>query len=183
MKRKYSKVLSVILLCSFVFSCFTQVYAGEGSCNAINRAYTDLNTAYNIVNSGSFYTEIQNARPFLSHAERLLKRNACSSFNVRKITRVIDKAKSEILWNNRNEALGHIGCAMRMVEGMGNSSNQGNQSYNNGHHTGSAVGAIIAAPVAIGLGALFAGLFSGNWGYIRTRVSPPRLPTSVVPVR
>ncbi len=186
MKRNRSKVLSIILLCSFVFSSFAQVYAGEGNCGVANRVYTDLNNAYNIVNSGQFYTDIQNARPFISHAQRLLKRQACSGYNVRKIDRILDKAKTEILWNNRHEAMSHISCAMRMVEGVsyGNSGSQGSQSYNNGYRAGStAAGAIIAAPVAIGLGALFAGLFSGNWGYIRTRVSPPRLPTSVVPVR
>jgi len=166
-----------------MFSCFTQVIAGEGYC--LSNIYSSLNTAYNIVNSGSFYTEIQNARPYLKHAEKLMKRQACSRNKTRKISRIIDKAKTEILWNNREEALAHIAHAMNLVENMGNCGCRGNSSYDNGHRAGTvAAGAIIAAPVAIGIGALFAGLFNGfNWGYIRTRVSPPRLPTTIVPVR
>jgi len=186
MKRNSSRILSIVLLCSFVLSSFTQVFAYGNDCS-VNRIYTDLNTAYNIVNSGSFYTEIQNARPYISHAQKLLKRMPCSSHQTRKLDRVMDKAKTEILWNNKNDALNKIGCAMRMVENLsgGNSSNQGGHYYGNSNSSNSGAGAaLIAAPVAIGLGAILAGIFSGrNWGYIRTRVSPPRLPTSIVPVR
>ncbi|HAE37388.1 MAG TPA: hypothetical protein DCG57_01980 [Candidatus Riflebacteria bacterium] len=186
MKRNYSKVLSIVLICSFVLSSFTQVFAYGNDCS-VNRIYNDLNNAYNIVNSGRLYTDIQNARPYISHAQKLLNRMPCSSHNTRKIDRVMDKAKTEILWNNKHDALNQIGCAMRMVENLSgsNSNSQGGHYNGSSNSSNSGTGAaMIAAPVAIGIGAALVGLFSHfNWGYTRTRVSPPRLPATIVPVR
>ncbi|MBU1106638.1 MAG: hypothetical protein KKB51_08240 [Candidatus Riflebacteria bacterium] len=184
MKRNYSKVLSVLLICSFVLTSFSQVFAGDNGYSCLNQIYSDLNTAYNIVNGGNFYTETQNARPYLSHAQKLLKRQPCARHLARSLDREIDKAKTEILWNNKHDAIARISCAIQMVENMnsrGTGSTQTNQHTNSSN---SGAGSLIAAPVAIGLGAILVGIFKGfNWGYSRTRVTPPRLPTSVVPVR
>jgi hypothetical protein len=74
-----------------------------------------------------------------------------------------------------------------MVENLSgsNSSSQGGHYNGSSNSSNSGTGAaMIAAPVAIGIGAALVGLFRHfNWGYTRTRVSPPRLPATIVPVR
>ncbi len=189
MKRNFSKVLCLVIICSFVFSSLPQAFAGYYSQNdLINAIYSDLNNACSIVAGGRAYTEIQNARPYLKHARRLLKKQGVSHCFDRRLDRVIDNAKMEILWNNRNEALERINLAMRLVENRtGNGCSQRN-SYNNGRSNGrTAAGAIIAAPVAVGLGALLVNVFRNfNWGQVSgtsTRVRMPNIPGSVVPMR
>ncbi len=188
MKRNLSKVLCLVLICSFVFSSLPQLFAGYYSQNdLINGIYSDLNNACNIVASGRAYTEIQNARPYLKHAQRLLKKQGVAHCFDRRLDRVIDNAKMEILWNNRHEALERINLAMRLVENHSNS-NCSQNSYNNGRSAGrTAAGAVIAAPVVVGFGALLVNIFRNfNWGQVSgtpTRVRMPNLPTSVVPMR
>lgn len=155
----------------------------------VNGIYSDLNAACNIVASGRAYTEIQNARPYLSHAQRLLKKQGVSHCFERRLDRVIDSAKMEILWNNRHEALDSINRAMRIVEKSNNNScSQNHHSHHNGHsHGRTAAGALIAAPVAMGIGAVLVRIFRGfNWGQVSgtpTRVNMPNLPGSVIMVR
>jgi hypothetical protein len=182
MKPNFCRVLSVLLVCSFVFSSFSPVFAGNYQSNCpMNKIYSSLHTAYNIVKGGMLYTDIQNARPYLSHAQRQLKNLNCSRHHGRKLNREIDRAKTEILWNNRQDALARISCAIRMVENMHGQTSQAGH-YN--HNARSGAGILIAAPVAIGLGALLAGIFNGfNWGGMNSRVTPPNMPGSVVPVR
>ncbi len=194
MKRNFSKVLCMLLACSFVLSSFTQAFAGHYSHNnLVNTIYSDLNSACNIVSGGQSYTEIQNARPYLKHAQRLLSKQGVSNCFDRKLDRVIDNAKMEILWNNRREALDSISHAIRLVERINSnacSQNNGyqNNSYSNhSHRRSSAAGALIAAPVAVGLGAVLVNFFRGfNWGQVSgtpSRVAMPNLPGSVIRVR
>lgn len=193
MKRNFSKVLCLVLICSFVLSSLPQLFAGYYSQNdLINAIYSDLNSACNIVASGRAYTEIQNARPYLKHAQRLLKKQGVSHCFDHRLDRVIDNAKMEILWNNRHEALQRINLAMRLVENRNaNTSSQNNRHrapYHRNHSAGrTAAGAVIAAPVAVGLGALLVNIFRNfNWGQVsgtQTRVRMPNIPTSVVPMR
>lgn len=185
MKRNFSKMLCLVLICSFIFSSLPGAEAGYN--NLVNAIYSDLNSASNIVCGGYAYTELQNARPYLSHAERLLNKNGVSACFDHRLRRVIDQAKMEILWNNRQDALDRINTAIRMVE---NGTRGNNQSTNN--HTSyrgrTAAGALIAAPVAIGIGAVLARFFRGfNWGQvsggISTRINRPNLPGNIVVVR
>ncbi len=193
MKRNFSKVLCLVLICSFVFSSLPQLFAGYYSQNdLINAIYSDLNSACNIVASGRAYTEIQNARPYLKHAQRLLKKQGVSHCFDHRLDRVIDNAKMEILWNNRHEALQRINLAMRLVENCNANACSQNNHYRTPHHRGhsagrTAAGAVIAAPVAVGLGALLVNIFRNfNWGQVSgtsTRVRMPNIPSSIVPIR
>ncbi len=195
MKPVFNRIVCVLLVCSFVFSFLPVASAGHYSHNdLVNAIYSDLNSACNIVASGRGYTETQNARPYLSHAQRLLKRHGgCNCFDSR-LDRVIDNAKMEILWNNRHEALDRINIAIRMVENTCHRNCSANRGWSSRHnHTGSAIrrsataGAIIATPVAVGLGAVLVRFFRGfNWGQVSgtpTRVPRPNLPGSIINVR
>lgn len=193
MKRNFSKVLCLVLICSFVFSSLPQLFAGYYSQNdLINAIYSDLNSACNIVASGRAYTEIQNARPYLKHAQRLLKKQGVSHCFDHRLDRVIDNAKMEILWNNRHEALQRINLAMRLVENCNANACSQNNHHRTPHHRGhsagrTAAGAVIAAPVAVGFGALLVNIFRNfNWGQVSgtsTRVRMPNIPSSIVPIR
>lgn len=190
MKRNFSRVLCLLLACSFILSSFPQAMAGYYSqSDLVNGIYSDLNAACNIVASGRAYTEIQIARPYLKHAQRLLQKQGVSHCFERRLDRVIDNAKMEILWNNRQNALDNISMAMRIVENSNsNSCSQNNHSrYNNNSHRRTAAGALIAAPVAIGLGTVLARFFRGfNWGQVSgtpTRVNMPNIPGSVIIMR
>ncbi len=186
MKRNFSRVLCLMLISSFILSCFPAAEAGYCHNNLINAIYSDLNSACNIVGSGYAYTELQNARPYLSHAQRLLNQNGVSRCFDHRLHRVIDKAKMEILWNNRQDALDRIHTAIRMIERV-NTGNAGNQNHNSSFGR-TAAGALIATPVAIGLGAVIARIFRGfNWGRVSggtpTRINRPNLPGSIITVQ
>ncbi len=186
MKRNFSKVICLMLISSFIFSFFPAAEAGYCHNNLINAIYSDLNSASNIVCNGYAYTELQNARAYLSHAQRLLSKNGVSNCFDHRLNRVIDKAKMEILWNNRQDAQDRIHTAIRMVENV-NTGNAGHQNHN-GSFGRTAAGALIAAPVAISLGAVIARIFRGfNWGMVSggtpTRINRPNLPGSIITVQ
>lgn len=190
MNRNFARVVSLFLVCSFVFSVCLPLSAGNcGLNNQINAVYSDLTTAADIVANGQIYIEIQNARPYLSHAQRLLKKHRISRFFDHKLDRVIDKAKTNILWNDRSDALGYINSAIRMVRAGAGSvcsgqSNGKNTVVNSVNGSGAGAGALIAAPIAIGIGAVLVNIFRNfGWGGFGTRIRMPGIPGSVVTVR
>ncbi|NCB40169.1 MAG: hypothetical protein EOM80_15520 [Erysipelotrichia bacterium] len=187
MKRNFSKVLCMLLVCSFIFSFLPQAMAGNYNHNSlVNGIYSDLSTACNIVSCGRVYYEIQNARPYLKHAQRLLKKNGVLRCFSNKLDREIDDAKMEILWNNRQNAINHINLAMRIVESANTNECSRSSQNTRTSYRRSATGALIAAPVAVGLGTILVRFFRGfNWGQVSgtsTRIGRPNLPGSIVPV-
>ncbi|MFZ5950011.1 MAG: hypothetical protein ACOYXC_04875 [Candidatus Rifleibacteriota bacterium] len=177
MKYSFYRVLSVVLVAAMTFSFSAPVFAGYEQNNLINTIYSNLSTAHNIVAGSRIYTELQNARMYLSQAQRLLKKSGLVRCFDYRLMRCIDKAKTQILWNDRADALEHIAAAMHIVEnGAGNicPSSSGNHSSGN-----SGLGLVVAAPVIFGLGALIANLFGG----ISTRIPMYNVPGSAIRVQ
>ncbi len=177
MKYNFNQVISVMLLCSVFLTSFAPLSANcQNNSNLINGIYSNLSTACNIVAGSRIYTDLQNARYYLNQAQRLLKKNCVAHYFDRNLNRTIEKAKTQILWNDRSDALEYINRAMRIVE---NGAGKARQSHTgNNASTSSFNPAVVAVPAAIGLGALLARLFGG----VSTRIPMPNIPGSVVRV-
>lgn len=176
-----------MLICSFVFSFSAELFAGGNvSSSHINSIYWNLSSACNIVSGSQIYTDLQNARYYLSQAQRLLRKNGTYKCFDHRLMRTIEKAKTQILWNDREDAVEYICRAMQIVEnGAGScpdNSNQGKSGNSYSSYSGNSgysTGAMIAAPVVIGFGALLASWFGG----FGNRIPMHNVPNSVIRVR
>jgi hypothetical protein len=189
MKRNFFRSLCIIMVAVFVLNSLTPAMAWWGDDNysyseLVNGIYSHLCSARNIVANSMVYMDTQNARWHLKKADKLLNKRDIDRYFDRRLDRVIDKAKMEILWNNKYEALGHINHAMYIVEGGSyNVPMQKGGSANSSASGSASTGAIVATAGAVGFGALLAGIFGGfNWGGFSTNIPMPNVPGSAVRV-
>lgn len=168
MKSIFRTICCFALIASLLFQAAPQVMAQ--SCDVygvLNGAHAALEEARCAISCSNGYMTLQAATRHLDYAGRLVGNYSFTSCYPRlasELRRGIDKAKVQILWNDRGDALEIVHRLLRTVERA-----QANPASHTGRSSSSGAGMLVAAPVAAGLGALLWGLFRGiNWGQVST---------------
>ena len=156
------------LCCFLVVAMLLQVLpvqADQPCCpvyeDVLNRIYAHLDEARGMLCNGCGFWNLQSAtrrlarsHPFASRFPRLAS----------EIHHGIDKARTQVMWNDASDALRAVYRTMGKIERA-----LANPGSNRGGDTSISTGALLAAPVAVGLGALLWGaLRSWNWGMVST---------------
>lgn len=169
MKSLFRTVCSFILIASLLFQAAPQALAQSCDVHAVlNYAHAALEEARCAIACSTGYMSLQSATRSLDQARNIVGNDAfagCYRRLASDLRRGIDKAKVQILWNDRGDALEIVLRLLRTVEQA--QANPAAHARNNR----SAAGALIAAPVAAGFGALLWGFFRGwNWGQVSTGI-------------
>jgi len=167
-KSLFRTVCCFILIVSLLFQAAPQATAQ--SCDVysvLNGAHAALEEARCAIACSTGYMSLQSATGYLDQAKRIVGNYAfagCYSYLASDLRRGIDKAKVQILWNDRGDALEIVHRLLRTIE-----SAQAHPAAHNRNR--SSAGALVAAPVVAGFGALLWGLFRGwNWGQVSTGI-------------
>ncbi|MBP7633102.1 hypothetical protein KBA41_02950 [Candidatus Ozemobacteraceae bacterium] len=169
MKSLFRTVCCFVLIASLLFQAAPQVLAQSCDVYAVlNGAHAALEEARCAIACSTGYASLQVATRYLDQARSIVGNYTfagCYRHLASDLRRGIDKAKVQILWNDRGDALEIVVRLLRTVERA-----QANPSAH-ARNNRSAAGALVAAPVAAGLGALLWGLFRGwNWGQVSTGI-------------